>query len=97
MRLPETILTQMSSLSKPQKIFTTLLTSISSCYGKVNYSNLSRFNGLNEKTFRRWFNKPLDFININRLGNQKGDCRECVLWLRWTVALSTKAVIRPMG
>jgi hypothetical protein len=30
---------------------------------------LSRFSELNEKTFRRWFKKKLDFIEFNRIGN----------------------------
>lgn len=37
--------------------------------GKVNYTNLSRFSNLNEKTFRRWFKKTLNFIEFNRIGN----------------------------
>lgn len=41
-----------------------------SCCGKVNYSNLSRYSPLNEKTFRRWFQKVLPFTYINQLGNQ---------------------------
>lgn len=33
--------------------------------GKINYSNLARHSELNEKTFRRWFNKDFDFLTFN--------------------------------
>ncbi len=76
MGLLETILTQMTSLSKPQKNFHHITeTSISSCYGKVNYSNLVDLMALMKKTFRLGLTSPYDFININRLGNQKVNCK----------------------
>jgi putative transposase len=31
---------------------------------RINYANLERFSHLNEKTFRNWFNKPLDWILV---------------------------------
>ncbi len=37
--------------------------------GRFNYTNLSRYSDLNEKTYRRQFGKGLDFIEFNRLGN----------------------------
>jgi hypothetical protein len=36
--------------------------------GRATYNNLSRYSKLNEKTYRRWFGKKLDFIEFNRLG-----------------------------
>jgi hypothetical protein len=33
--------------------------------GRINYANLARFSGKNEKTFRNWFSKPLDYIKLN--------------------------------
>lgn len=33
--------------------------------GRINYANLARFSGKNEKTFRNWFAKPLDFVMVN--------------------------------
>lgn len=33
--------------------------------GRINYANLARFSGKNEKTFRNWFSKPIDFIAVN--------------------------------
>jgi Transposase DDE domain len=39
--------------------------------GRFNYTNLSRYSDLNEKTYRRWFEKKLDFIEFNRIGNNE--------------------------
>jgi hypothetical protein len=39
--------------------------------GRANYTNLSRYSELDEKTYRRWFGKKLDFIEFNRLGNNE--------------------------
>jgi hypothetical protein len=36
--------------------------------GRATYSNLSRYGELNEKTYRRWFGKKMNFIELNRLG-----------------------------
>ncbi len=33
--------------------------------GRMNYANLSRFSGQNEKTFRNWFAKAIDFVKLN--------------------------------
>lgn len=38
---------------------------IVSVYGKVNFRNLSRYSGITEKTFRRWFKKSFDFGEFN--------------------------------
>lgn len=34
--------------------------------GKVNFTNLSRYSDLSEKTYRRQFNQPFDFATFNR-------------------------------
>jgi hypothetical protein len=39
--------------------------------GRANYTNLSRYSELCEKTYRRWFAKKLDFIEFNRIGNNE--------------------------
>ena len=39
--------------------------------GKANYTNFSRYSDLDEKTYRRWFGKQLDFIEFNRIGNSE--------------------------
>ena len=33
--------------------------------GRINYANLERFSHLNEKTFRNWFEKPVEWVHIN--------------------------------
>jgi putative transposase len=54
------------NLGKRQRQFLKLLIKLwLAIPGRINYANLSRFSGKNEKTFRNWFRKPLDFINLN--------------------------------
>ena len=33
--------------------------------GRINYANLERFSALNEKTFRNWFEKPIEWVHLN--------------------------------
>ena len=33
--------------------------------GRINYANLERFSHLNEKTFRNWFEKPVEWVHVN--------------------------------
>jgi hypothetical protein len=40
--------------------------------GRANYTNLSRYSELPEKTYRRWYEKKkLDFIKFNQIGNSE--------------------------
>ena len=49
---------KMGTLSKPQlKVMTTLLITILILCGKVNFTNLSRYSPLSEKTYRCFFAK----------------------------------------
>ena len=34
--------------------------------GKVNFTNLSRYSALNERTYRRQFEQEVDFAQLNR-------------------------------
>lgn len=43
----------------------TLFTTILIVCGKVNFSNLSRYSSLNEKTYRRQYEQAFDFIGLN--------------------------------
>jgi len=62
----------MSNVSKSQKkFFTVLIKTIISIYGKVNFRNLSRYSGMTEKTFRRWFRKAFDFAEFNSIAIDK--------------------------
>ncbi len=79
MKLLETILDEMSNVSKPQKkFFIILIKTMISIYGKVNFRSLNRYSGIAEKTFRRWFRKTFDFAEFNSKAIDKvitpGDC-----------------------
>ncbi len=67
MNILESILQQMSGISQSQKKFMVILFStILLVYGKVNFTNLSRYSSLNEKTYRRYFLKDFDFAEFNK-------------------------------
>jgi len=56
MNIIESILQQMSGISQsPKKFMVILFDIILPVYGKVNFTNLSRYNLLSEKTYRRHF------------------------------------------
>ena len=58
---------QSRSFSKPRRQF--LLTLFATIYvvcGKVNFTNLSRYSDLSERTYRRHFAQPYEFIGLNR-------------------------------
>jgi len=66
MKLLEMILSEMINVSKPQKKFiTTLMKTMVSAYGQINFRSLSRYSGLVEKSFRRWFKQTFDFSELN--------------------------------
>lgn len=67
MNIRESILQQMSGISQSQKKFmVTLFSTILLVYGKVNFTNLSRYSSLSEKTYRRHFLKTFDFAEFNQ-------------------------------
>lgn len=54
-------------VSKPQlKVVEELFNVILTIRGRVNYMNLSRYSLFNERTFRRWFVRPFDFLGLNQ-------------------------------
>ena len=60
------ILSQMSSISKPQQKFLLIVFStIMIVRGRVNFRNMSRYSNINEKTFSRNFRKEFDFTLFN--------------------------------
>jgi hypothetical protein len=66
MKLLEMILSEMNNVSKPQKKFiATLMKIMVATHGKINFSSLSRYSGLAEKSFRRWFKQVFDFVDLN--------------------------------
>ncbi|MEP6545124.1 hypothetical protein NDI47_23680 [Microcoleus vaginatus GB1-A2] len=67
MKIIESILQQMPGISQPQKKFLiTLFSTILLVYGKVNFTNLSRYSCLSEKTYRRHFLKNFKFPQFNQ-------------------------------
>lgn len=67
MKIIESILQQMPGISQPQKKFLiTLFSTILLVYGKVNFTNLSRYSYLSEKTYRRHFLKSFNFTQFNQ-------------------------------
>jgi hypothetical protein len=58
----------MVGVSQAQKKFLVILFStILLAYGKVNFTNLSRYSSLSEKTYRRHFLKSFNFPQFNQL------------------------------
>ena len=67
MNIMESILQQMPGISQPQKKFLVILFStILLVYGKINFTNLSRYSYLSEKTYRRHFLKSFDLTQFNQ-------------------------------
>ena len=67
MKIIESILQQMPGISQPKKKFLiTLFSTILLVYGKVNFTNLSRYSCLSEKTYRRHFLKSFNFSQFNQ-------------------------------
>ena len=57
----------MPGISQPQKKFLiTLFSTILLVYGKFNFTNLSRYSCLSEKTYRRHFLKSFNFPQFNQ-------------------------------
>lgn len=57
----------MPGISQPQKKFLiTLFSTILLVYGKVNFTNLSRYSCLSEKTYRRHFLKSFNFSQFHQ-------------------------------
>lgn len=63
----QTILQKMGVVGKAHRTsLTVLFTTILTLCGKVNFMNLGRYSDRNEKTFRRQFSKPLNFLAFSR-------------------------------
>jgi hypothetical protein len=67
MNIIQSILQQMPGISQPQKKFLiTLFSTILLVYGKFNFTNLSRYSCLSEKTYRRHFLKSFNLTQFNQ-------------------------------
>ena len=68
MEIIETILQQMTTVTKPhRKFMLVLLPLLMSLRGRANFRNLSRYSDYHEKTFSRWYRRDFDFAEFNRL------------------------------
>jgi len=66
MKLVKTILDEMMNVSKWQKIFfETLVQTVIAIPAHINFSSLSRYSGMPEKRFQRWFKRGFDFCTFN--------------------------------
>jgi hypothetical protein len=62
------ILDGMNGITKPQRKFLlTLFVSMLVTRGRLNFLNLSRHSSLDEKTYRRHFQKAFSFVSFNQL------------------------------
>ena len=62
------VLQKMGTLSQPQlKVMTTLLMMILVLCGKVNFTNLSCYGPLSERTYCRFFAKIFNFCRLNQV------------------------------
>lgn len=66
MEIVQSLLTKVGVFRKPQlRALPTLFATILIACGKVNFTNLSRYNGLSERTYRRAFKQRFDFALFN--------------------------------
>ncbi|MCL1127467.1 hypothetical protein [Shewanella surugensis] len=62
----ETVLSSMSNINKPQRIFMTYLFSVLIMFqGRVTYTNISRYSQLSQKRYYRWSKKHFDYADFN--------------------------------
>lgn len=76
-----TLLDALSTLKKPQKTFMAMLLEVLMVFqGKATFRNLSRYSGMSEKRFSRWYRRafPFDWFNQALLGLTLGDSADCI-------------------
>ncbi len=64
MNILNQVLTKLNLRTTQTAFLQLLCTVILAIPSRINYANLERFSHLNEKTFRNWFEKPLDWILV---------------------------------
>ncbi len=70
------ILEGLKNINKPQfKFLEVLFQTIFICPSRINFSALARNSNLNERTFRRQFQKELDFVGLNQEIIAQADCQ----------------------
>lgn len=70
------ILEGLKNINKPQfKFLQVLFQTIFVCPSRINFSALARNSALNERTYRRQFQKELDFVGLNQEIIKQADCQ----------------------
>jgi DDE superfamily endonuclease len=64
MNILNQVLTKLNLRKTQTTFFQLLCTVILAIPSRINYANLERFSHRNEKTFRNWFEKPLDWVLV---------------------------------
>jgi hypothetical protein len=70
------ILEGLKNINKPQfKFLVVLFQTILVCPAKINFSTLGRNSVLNERTYRRQFQKEVDFVELNQEIIKQSECQ----------------------
>lgn len=77
MTIVSEILERMNGITKPQRKFLlNLFVALLATHSRINFLNLSRHSSFNEKTFRRGFRRPFDFVSFNQEAIKDGIAHE---------------------
>ena len=75
MRLLQSVLATLPQTRKPQRKFIThLLGLVLMLPGHATFRNLSRYSSCHERTFARWYDRPFDFVSLNKAAITHSDC-----------------------
>ena len=67
MRLLQSVLATLPQTRKPQRKFIThLLGLVLMLPGHATFRNLSRYSSCHERTIARWYDRPFDFVSLNK-------------------------------
>lgn len=73
MRLLHSVLSMPSQTKKPQRQFVAhLLGLLLMLPGHATFRNMSRYSSYHEKTFARWYDRPFDWVSLNKAALTQG-------------------------